>query len=659
MSRGRWVVVAVAGGIVAALAVAAGISAAVGARPYDILGNTAPGTAIAVGTPLLRAVADLAATLCTGALAYAACCSVPRRNGLLSPDGYAALRGAGRCAIAWFLACLALIPFSEGSVAGQPLGEVARPASLLGLLDALEPPKAWLISACLALAVAISCGRTLRRRPAAGLLVLAVLALLPPLASGHGSSDAGHDLASTALMIHVPAAAIWIGVLAALLARARREARHRPGSQQGKTELAELTRRYSRLAAWCWWVLALSGLVAAGVLVPAGSLWNTTYGLLVGASVLAVLALGAAGVTLRRRALRRADGCGVRSVLRLAAGELAVLLATVGVSATLTHLPPPAFLGHRITPDETLLGYNLTGPPTVLRLLTDWRIDVFFGPLAVLLAALYVAGVYRLRRRGEAWQPGRTAAWLLGCLVLLLTSSSGIGRYADAMFSVHLASHMLISMLVPVLLALGGPLTLARQALPAAAPGELPRPVDWLNGLAQSPPMRLLTHPLVALLLFAGSPFVLYFTGLFDAAVRFHWACLAIDVFFLAVGYLFAWPVIGVDPAPRPLPNLARVGMLLAAMPADIVLGATIMTTHRVIGNGPAGGNMYSALALPWVHDLLADQRLGGGIALAVSEGTLLLAVVALLLRWSRVDDGLSDGAGLPDYERLLLDARR
>lgn len=654
-------VAALVGGVVAALAITAGISAFAGSEPYDALGNTDPGAVIRLGTPMLRALVDIGGTLCAGSFAYAACCSVGRSSGTLSPDGYAALRNGGRAAVVWCVASLAMVPFSEGSVAGQPIGEVVRPENLLGLLDALEPPKAWLISGGIALVVALAAARTLRRRPAAALLVLAILALLPPLATGHSSSDAGHDLATAAIMIHVPAAAIWIGVLAAFLARAHRQ-RRLPEDERAGSELRSLTLRYSRLAAWCWIVLAISGLVDAAVMVPAGAVFESTYGMLLAATVALMIVLGITGIALRRRALAavRDRRGGSRSVLRLAAGELAVLLGTVGISAVLTHFPPPAFVGHPVTAQQTLLGYDLAGPPTVLRLLTDWRIDVLFGPLAVVLALVYVAGIVRLRRRGEHWHPGRAAAWLGGCLVLLLATSSGIGRYGSAMFSIHLAGHMLVSMLVPVLLALGGPLTLARRALPEARDGELPGPREWLDGLAGSPPVRLLTHPLVALLLFAGSPFLLYFTGIFDASVRFHWAHLAIDAYFLLVGYFFAWPVIGVDAAPRPLPNLARVGMLLAAMPADIVLGAAIMTTGRVIGNGPTGGNMYDALALPWVRDLLADQSLGGGIGLAISEGTLLVAVGALLLRWSRVDEGIAgdDGTGLADYERILLDAR-
>jgi putative copper resistance protein D len=233
--------------------------------------------------------------------------------------------------------------------------------------------------------------------------------------------------------------------------------------------------------------------------------------------------------------------------------------------------------------------------------------------------------------------------------VLLLATCSGIGRYAAAMFSVHIAAHMLVSMLVPALLVLGAPLTLARAL--RGERGPLPRPSEWLLMVAGSRAVRLLTHPIVALLLFAGSPFALYFTGLYDVAVRFHWAHLAIDAWFLGTGYLFLWPVIGVDATARPTPNLARLGMLLAAMPADIVFGAALMGTHRVIGNGVASANMYQALALPWVPDLAADQRLAGLLALILGELALFVVLAALLARWNTVDD-------IDEPSRALLETR-
>ncbi len=613
-----------------------------GASPYRALGSADPGVLVAAGTPLLRLATVLAATVCVGALAFAVFCTGPQPSGLVSADAYPHVQVAGRAAAAWCLGALLLVPFTEADTAAKPLSDVLAPDHLVGLLDALEGPKAWLTTAVVALVVAVGCRAALRWQPVLAMFLLAVVALLPPLVAGHGSSDVGHDLTLAAFVIHVPAAAIWAGLLLAVLRRARR----------GGPALPGIVRRYGSVANRCWLALAGSGLVLGAVLVAPDRLLTTGYGVVLLGKVVVTGALGVTGVALRRRVVRglEAGPAGRRGLVRLGLAELTMLLGLVALSADLTHLPVPDFFGRTVSTAQMLLGYDLAGPPTAARLLTGWRIDVLFGPLAVLLAAGYLLRVRRLRAAGRPWPATRTAAWLGGCLVLLVATCSGLGRYAAAMFSVHMAAHMLVSMLVPALLVLGAPLTLLRSTL--GPPGGAGRPLEWLVTASGSRAARLLTHPVVALVLFAGSPFALYLTGLFDAAVRFHWAHLAINAWFLAAGYLFLWPVIGADPAPRPLPNLARVGMLLAAMPADVVFGALLIGTGRVIGNGTAAGNFYQALALPWVGDLHADQRLAGILALVVGEVALLAVLAALVVRWSRVD--AADDSGLAEYRSML-----
>ena len=48
---------------------------------------------------------------------------------------------------------------------------------------------------------------------------------------------------------------------------------------------------------------------------------------------------------------------------------------------------------------------------------------------------------------------------------------SGLGAYDTALLSVHMVQHMLLSMLVPLFLALGAPVTLALRTLPARPAG--------------------------------------------------------------------------------------------------------------------------------------------------------------------------------------------
>lgn len=638
-------------GVLAAL-VAAGLSAFSGSGDtYTALGLPDPGELTNYGLPVLRVLTEGSAALAVGSLLFASFLTPPQRSGVLAADGYAALRTAGWAAIAWCVGSLLLVPFTISDSAGQPLGQVLRPDVFLPNLDTLEQAKAWLITAGIVLVLAVGCRLTLRWNPTPVLFALALLGLVPLAVTGHSASGGAHDLATNSLLFHLLAAAVWVGGLVALLAHARR----------GGAHLGVAARRFSATALTCWLVMAISGVLNALVRLPVSQLFGSTYGQLVLAKVTALLLLGVLGATQRRRGVRAVlEQDSSRALAKLAGVEVLIMFGTLGIAAALSHTAPPAVGATRPSTVEVLIGYPLQGKPTLATMLFDWRFDLVFGTAAIVLAILYLRGVRRLHRRGDAWPVGRTVAWLGGCLLLLLATSSGIGRYAPAMFSVHMGSHMILNMMAPVLLVLGGPVTLALRALPPAGRDGVPGPREWLLALVHSPVSRVLTHPVVALVLFVGSFYALYFSGLFDAALDYHWAHLAMNAHFLLVGYVFYWPVIGVDRAPRRLPPLGRLGMVLVSLPFHAFFGVILMNTQGVIGQ-----SFYHSLRLPWVTNLLADQNLGGGIAWAFGEFPLIVVLIALLSQWSREDERVArradrradaDGdADLAAYNAMLV----
>ncbi|WP_131823623.1 cytochrome c oxidase assembly protein, partial [Mycobacterium talmoniae] len=324
--------------------------------------------------------------------------------------------------------------------------------------------------------------------------------------------------------------------------------------------------------------------------------------------------------------------------------------------------PPPPILRPSIP--EVKIGYDFAGPPTVARILFDWRFDLVFGTAALVFAAVYAAGVWRLRRRGDRWPPGRTVAWLLGCASLLFATSSGLGRYMPAMFSIHMAAHMLLSMLVPILLVLGAPVTLALRALPAAGRGQPPGMREWLLAALHSRVSKFFTHPVIATVLFVAGFYGLYFSGLFDAAAGSHVGHLAMNLHFLLSGYLFYWVVIGVDPTPRPIPPVAKVGVVFASLPLHAFFGVVLMGMKSLLAE-----DFYRSLHLSWHTDLMGDQRLGGGIAWAAGEIPLVIVMVALLVQWRRSDQRTAtrldraadrdDDAELAAYNAMLAELAR
>jgi cytochrome c oxidase assembly factor CtaG len=175
---------------------------------------------------------------------------------------------------------------------------------------------------------------------------------------------------------------------------------------------------------------------------------------------------------------------------------------------------------------------------------------------------------------------------------------------------------------------------------------------------------RFLTHPIVATVLFVAGFYGLYFGGIFDAAVSNHAAHVLMNVHFLLSGYLFYWVVIGVDPTPRPIPQLGKVAMVFASLPLHAFFGVVLMGTRIVLGDA-----FYRSLDLSWHTDLMGDQRLGGGIAWAAGEVPLVVVMIALLIQWTRSDRRTArrldraaerdDDAELAAYNAMLAELAR
>ncbi|MCI2416204.1 bifunctional copper resistance protein CopD/cytochrome c oxidase assembly protein [Saccharopolyspora sp. K220] len=616
-------VLVVTAGVLAALIAAALTTLSAGAS-HALLGLPDPGPITQYGLPVVRVVAESGAVVCIGSLLLAAFGIPAKRSGALAADGYAAVRTAGWGAAVWCVGAALMVPFIAADATGRPVTDVLSTEVLFGLVDALEEAKAWALTALLAFIVALACRVVLSWGWTVAAFGLGLLGLFPVIATGHSASGGAHDIATNSLLFHLFGAVLWVGGLIALLAHAARRGDHLP----------LVARRFSRIALVCWVAMALSGVINSLVRVAPSQLFTSTYGLLLVFKIVGLVLLGVFGYAQRRSVVHRLDeGAGRAALLRLGAVEVLIMFATIGVAVALGRTPPPA--GNTAVPNRTelLIGYPLDAPPTLFRLLFDFRFDLVYGTLALVLAASYLWGVHRLRQRGDRWPVGRTIAWLGGCATILVATSSGIGKYAPAVFSAHMGQHMLLSMLAPVFLVLAGPTSLALRVFKPAGKNQPPGPREWLLAFVHSPVTRLLTNPIVALALFVGSFYALYFSGLFDVALSQHWAHLAMNAHFLLVGYVFYWPVIGIDPAPRPLPPIGKVGLVFASMPFHAFFGIALMMSQK-----PIGENFYRGLDLPWLTDLLAEQQLGGGLAWASGEAPLVVVMLALLIQWSRED---------------------
>ncbi|MFJ6987199.1 MULTISPECIES: cytochrome c oxidase assembly protein [unclassified Streptomyces] len=582
------------------------------------------GALTARGLPVARTVADGAAVATVGALLLAAVLLPGGR--VLGPARQRHLTWAAVTAAVWALASAATLVLTLSDLFAQPVTEIATPAVAADFVATDARGRAYALTTAAAGLVATLCVGSGTTRWARLALLLALAGMLPPAFTGHSAAAGGHDTAVTALALHLTGVAVWVGgLLSVLVAVARRE---------DGTEVA--VRRFGPLAAAAFLAVAASGLVGAAVRLPsAADLFTSRYGLLLLAKTAALALLGAAGAWHRRRTLPALRTGRRHAFVRLAAGELLLMAAAMGLAVGLARTPAPGVTDSTRSPAEELLGFAM--PPPLgdfpwTPLFTRWHFDPLFAFGTAAAALLYLAGVRKVRARGDTWPVGRTLSWLLGLAVTVLATTSGLAVYGRVLFSVHMGQHMILAMTVPILLVLGAPATLALRALPPAPRGAPDGPRELLVRLLHSRYVRFVSHPVVASALFVGSAFAVYHTSLFETLMRSHLGHLFMLAHFLSVGLLFFWVIIGVDPGPRRPPHLGRLFALILTMPFHSWFSISLMSSSALIGEG-----WWSLLDRPWV-DAMDDQYDAGAIAWATGDLPVLATTLVLAVQWVRSD---------------------
>ena len=615
---------------VAAVALVLALVLGGGAPQPTVPGIPDPGPLTGWALPLVRLATDLAAVWAVG-LGLAAAFLLPASTAQLRGERG---RDAGDVvwpALAMVVLAAAQIPLTLSNILAQPLGDVATPTLLNQFVTQTDLGRALAAQMVLAAALAITAFLVDTTAGAVWLLTLALACLVPQGLVGHSASSVGHTLAIGSLLVHVLAASLWVGGLFALAVAARR----------GVAGLRAAVPRFSTLAVWCFVAVAASGVVNAGVrLGSVDALLTSSYGALVLGKVGALLVLAAFGQRQRTRVVPGlvaepgTAGTAGRAFAKVAVAELAVMAATFGLAVALGRTPTPALAGLPTDPGSQILGFAMPPAPTAARLVLGWTADGFALVIIAFGVALYAAGVRTLHKRGDRWPVGRSIAWGAGWLVFAYATIGGVGLYSHVLFSAHMAGHMLVSMLAPVLLVAGAPATLALRALPGPRVKGERSPRQLLLGALHSPVARVLTHPVVAFAIFVGSVYLLYFSSLFPELMNNHLGHTFMQVHFLLVGLLFFYVIIGVDPRPRPLHPLLALGLLFAATALHAFFSLALMSSRSVLAEG-----YFGSLQRPYAQDLLADQHLGGGLSWGFGELPIVLVLGVILIRWVRADD--------------------
>ena len=262
-------------------------------------------------------------------------------------------------------------------------------------------------------------------------------------------------------------------------------------------------------------------------------------------------------------------------------------------------------------------------PLTWLRLLTEWKWDWLFVVPAALGLGLYLWGVWRLRARGHRWPAVRTWSWCVGGIgTAVIAGMSSLGAYDTVLFSVHMVQHMILTMITPVFLAIGAPVTLLLRNL--GGPGR-----RQVMRVLHSRPLKVLLFPPLATGLLITTPFALYLTDLYSYTLDVDWAHDLLHVYMVTVGCMFFFPLLGNDPTPYRLPYPVRILLLFLTMPGQAFLGTTIMGSPRLIAE-----EWYLAFNRAWPPSPIDDQYLAGAIMWATGDLTMGVIMAVFLAQW-------------------------
>ncbi|MFI5454764.1 MAG: cytochrome c oxidase assembly protein [Isosphaerales bacterium] len=214
--------------------------------------------------------------------------------------------------------------------------------------------------------------------------------------------------------------------------------------------------------------------------------------------------------------------------------------------------------------------------------LRSWPFEPWLLASLLIVGVIYVRGWLILRRHDPGrWQAGRLAAFMGGLTAVFLALASPIEPFAFLLLQIHMAQHLLLTMVAPPLFWLGAPQVPLLRGMPESIRAY------WIAPLIRSGPIRRifrgLAHPFSALPLFVGATWLWHVPVFYEAALRSTgWHYLQ-HMCFLGTAMLFWYPVV------RPYPGRPRWSLwllfpyLILADVQNTILSALLTFSDRVL----------------------------------------------------------------------------
>lgn len=639
-----------------------------------------PGALTRWALPATKIIHNIAWSLTFGALMFAAIIlprwtKMPRRGKPVPEDATEhpaytrSIKIASVSAIIWTFSAIAQIVFTYSDVAGMPVNTSEGFSE--GMLDyvlAIAVGRAWFWMTIIA---AVVTSLVFALRTPAGMAWatgLTLIGVVPLALVGHSSSGDDHFAAVNSIGLHLLGVLLWVGglVLLAMLAPTLTgTSQLKPKATKNNTQPLVYTvlSRYSAVAGVAIFLVAASGVANAAIRMENLSHFFSPYGQMVVIKGVLTIALGLIGLAHRVRVIPRLKTgttqppANARKTLwQLIAVEVVIM---VGVMVTASLLgssepPKPEEIPPDASPARITTKYELPPELTGIRWITEWRFNWLWVAVAIFLAIWYIRAIKKLKDRGDTWPVHRTIFFFIGLAILVWDTSSAPAIYGLVLFSAHMVNHMILTMLIPIFLVLGAPITLAMRSMSSRQDGTR-GPREYMLILLQSKYAKVITHPVFAAMNFAGSLVIFYFTPVFEFALRYHIGHEMMNIHFLLTGFIFASVMIGIDPLPNRPSYPLRLVVLLATMVFHAFIAVSLTGSESLLMS-----EWFSAIGRDWGLSAIEDQQMGGLIMWGTGEFPTVGMALIVLFRWRQDDmqhakrrDERVDKIGDPDLDEL------
>lgn len=228
------------------------------------------------------------------------------------------------------------------------------------------------------------------------------------------------------------------------------------------------------------------------------------------------------------------------------------------------------------------------------------NLQLLLGFVFILLFAVYIIAVITTNERFKKWPIFRTVCWTIGIGIALAAVVGPLANSAHSNFTAHMVSHLLLSMIAPIFMAIAKPMTLLLRTANTMIARKL-------TSILKSHLLKFVSHPITAAVLNVGGLWLLYTTNLFAFMHENAFFALFVHLHFFIAGYVFTVSIIYFDPVYHQYTYRFRAAVLIIA-----IAGHDILSKY-MYANPPAGvsqqeaemGSMVMYYAGDWIEVVL------------------------------------------------------